>query len=93
MKNIQESFNEIVKGIEQDHVALFMVSPEGATCTIIHVGDRSEEKCCAKDLLRVATNNYLSVMEGDFSDHEHAAHEAEIAFDEIITEYKEEYDL
>ena len=70
MKNIQESFNDIVKGIEQDHVALFMVSPEGAMCTIVHVGERSDEKCCAKDLLRIVINNYLSVMEGDFCDHE-----------------------
>ena len=89
--NIKQSFDEIVTGNEQDHVGLFMISPDGATCTIIHCVTKTDERSCAKDLLRVAINNFLSVFEGDDFDHNGAAREAEFFTETVIDEYKAEY--
>ena len=90
MKDIKQSFDDIVSGIETDHVALFMIGPDGETCSIIHHGSQSDERGCAKDLLRVAMNNFLSVFEGDDFNHSDAACCLEGFFDEVLGEYKDE---
>jgi hypothetical protein len=92
MKDIYQSFNDIVKGIETDHVAVFMISPAGETCILAHHGTGSDEKSCAKDLLRVAFHNFLSVFEGDDFNHGDAACCAESFFTEMLDEYKAEYE-
>ena len=93
MKDIKQSFDDIVKGIETDQVALFLITPDGAECSIIHHGTRSDEKCCAKDLLRAMVKNYLSVFEGDDFSYGDAACCVESFFKEVMDEYKEEHEL
>ena len=88
MKSIQQSFADIVKGIEQDHIGLFMATEDGATCSIVHHGDKSNREDCARALLRVALQNYLSVMEGDDFAYADAACCAESAIEEMLDEYK-----
>lgn len=87
MPDVHEAFQQAVKGNEDSHVGLFIITPDSARCSIVHTGEGRDEKVSAKELLRSALQNFLSVFEGDDFDHDHAALHSGVACAEIIGDY------